>query len=110
MTRMVLDAGRRHSVRPGDIVKGLAGAAGIVGSDIGNIDVQEDLAFIEIKNAVAGEILEQAPVLSLHGIETKLSLVRTTTQEGGASTGEAPSRARMLTPPPVRKRNERRAR
>jgi ATP-dependent RNA helicase DeaD len=110
MTRMVLDAGRRRGVRPGDIVKGLAMAAGIVGSDIGNIDVQEDLAFIEVKNAAAGQILEHAPVLSLRGVETKLSLVRTTTQEGGAPKGEAPPSARKLTRPPAGKRDERRPR
>ena len=91
MTRLLLEAGRKKGVRPGDIVKALASAAGIAGSDIGNIDVQEDLAFIEVKNAAAGQILEHAPVLHLRGVETKLSLVKTTPGVTTAPTDEPPT-------------------
>jgi ATP-dependent RNA helicase DeaD len=106
MTRMVLDAGRKRGVGPGDIIKALAMASGIVGSDVGNIDVQEDLAFIEIKDAAAGAVLEHAPVLKLRGIDTKLSLVRTSAFDSSAPRSEAtsspPSAARKPARPPMR--------
>jgi len=76
MTRLVLDAGRRRGVRPGDIVKSIATDAGIPGSDIGNIDVQADATFIEVRSAVASKILERAGVVALRGGEANLSLAR----------------------------------
>ncbi len=76
MTRLILDAGRRSGVRPGDIVKGLTADAGIPGAAIGNIDVQDELALIDVKNAVAAKILKLAPVLMLRGGAANLSLAR----------------------------------
>ncbi len=76
MTRLALDAGRRSGVRPGDIVKSLTADAGIPGSAIGNIDVQDELALIDVKTAVAAKILKRAPVLMLRGGAANLSLAR----------------------------------
>ena len=76
MTRLVLDAGRRRGVRPGDIVKSIATDAGIPGSDIGNIDVQADATFIEVRSTVASKILERAAVVTLRGGDANLSLAR----------------------------------
>ncbi len=76
MTRLVLDAGRRAGVRPGDIVKSLTADAAIPGSAIGNIDVQEDVALIDVKNTVAARILKGTPVLMLRGGAANLTLAR----------------------------------
>ncbi len=75
-TRLVLDAGRRRGVRPGDIVKSIATDAGIPGSDIGNIDVQADATFIEVRSSVATKVLELAAVVTLRGGDANLSLAR----------------------------------
>jgi ATP-dependent RNA helicase DeaD len=74
MTRLVLDAGRLRGVRPGNIVKSLTTDAGIPASAIGNIDVEDDLAFIDVRNATASKLLKRAPVLRLGRVEAKLSL------------------------------------
>lgn len=76
MTRLVLDAGRRRGVRPGDIVKSIAGDAGIPGSDIGNIDVQADATFIEVRSTVASKVLEHAAIVTLRAGDANLSLAR----------------------------------
>ena len=75
-TRLVLDAGRRRGVRPGDIVKSIAGDAGIPGSDIGNIDVQAEATFIDVRSSVASKILELAAVVTLRDGDANLSLAR----------------------------------
>ncbi len=76
MTRLVLDAGRRRGVRPGDIIKSVAKDAGIPGSDFGNIDVQDDATFVEVRSTVASKILERAAIVSLRGGEGHLTLAR----------------------------------
>ncbi len=83
MTRLVLDAGRRRGVRPGDIVKSIATDAGIPGSDIGNIDVQADATFIEVRSSVASKVLERAGVVRLQRGEANLSLARPKAQKSG---------------------------
>jgi ATP-dependent RNA helicase DeaD len=77
MVRLVLDAGRRRGVRPGDIVKSLT-ADGIPGSAIGNIDVQDDLAFIEITSAAASKALGRDGRIRLRRGAARLTLARPT--------------------------------
>jgi len=74
MTRLVLDAGRRRGVRPGDIVKSLTSDAGVPASAIGDIDVQDDRAFIDVRAAAATRLLKSARVLRLRRVQAKLSL------------------------------------
>jgi hypothetical protein len=83
MTRLALDAGRRRGVRPGDIVKVITTSAGIPGSAIGDIDVQDELAFIEIKAAAANKVLKHLQTLRLGSIDAKLSLARPRTTKRG---------------------------
>jgi ATP-dependent RNA helicase DeaD len=74
MTRLILDAGRLRGVRPSDIVKSLTTDGGIPAPAIGNIDVGDDLAFIEVRTALARKLLTRSPVLQLRGVAARLSL------------------------------------
>jgi ATP-dependent RNA helicase DeaD len=76
MTRLVLDAGRRRGVRPGDIVKSLTSDAGIPGAAIGNIEVQDEIAFVEVKAAEAAKIIEHGRGLRLRGGMATFSVAR----------------------------------
>ncbi len=74
VTRLVLGAGRRRGIRPGDVVKGIATAAGIPGSSIGNIDVRDDQTFVEIKGPAAAKVLELVRILKFRGGQATLGL------------------------------------
>ena len=74
MTRLVLDAGRRQGIRPRDIAQRFAPAGANPGSAVGNIDVFDDIAFVEIeKSAVAG-VMARVRGLVLHGVEVHVDL------------------------------------
>ena len=74
MTRLVLDAGRRQGIRPRDIVETFAAEGANPGSVVGNIDVFDDIAFVEIeKSAVAG-VMEGVRGLVLHGVEVHVDV------------------------------------
>ena len=79
MTRLMLDAGRRRGVRPADIVKSLTTGTGVPASAIGDIDVKDDLAFIDVRSAAARKLLKGVQVLRLRRVDAKLSLARPTT-------------------------------
>jgi hypothetical protein len=70
-------------VRPGDIVKSITSDAGIPGSAIGDIDVQDDLTFIEVQSGVANKVLEHAGVVRLRRGVAKLTLARPKAKKGG---------------------------
>ena len=67
MTRLYVDAGRRRGVRPQDIVGSFTAEADIPGSAIGNIDLFDDFAFVEVEPRAARAILDHAANLTLRG-------------------------------------------
>ena len=59
MVRLFLSIGKKHQVRPGDIVGALAGESDMPGGAIGMIDMREKYSFVEIpkeyvKNVIQG--------------------------------------------------------
>jgi len=59
MQTLVIDAGRRDKLRPGDILGALTGDAGLVAADVGRIDVFAARAYVAISRARAGKALER---------------------------------------------------
>ena len=59
MKTLVIDAGRRDKLRPGDILGALTGDAGLVARDIGKIDVFATRAYVAITRALANKALER---------------------------------------------------
>ncbi len=57
MQTLVIDAGRRDKLRPGDILGALTGAAGLAADDVGKIDVFATHAYVAIRRALAGKAL-----------------------------------------------------
>ena len=54
---IVIDAGRKDKLRPGDILGALTGDAGLKAADIGKIDVYATRAYVAIKRDLAGKAL-----------------------------------------------------
>lgn len=56
MARIFLRVGRRDGVRPADIVGAIANEAGIVGDAIGDIDIYDTFAFVEVPEDAAEQV------------------------------------------------------
>ena len=65
MTRLHLDAGRRHGLRPGDVVGAFTSEADIPASAIGTIDLFDDFALVEVEQRAARKVLDRAAQLTL---------------------------------------------
>ena len=48
MERMFVNVGKKHRVRPQDIVGAIANEAGVPGRSIGSIDIYEDFTFVDV--------------------------------------------------------------
>ena len=57
MVTLWIDGGRKDKVRPGDILGALTGEAGIVGSEVGQIDIFDGHAYVAIKQASVDKAL-----------------------------------------------------
>jgi ATP-independent RNA helicase DbpA len=49
MVTIQIDAGRKHKIRPGDLLGALTGDAGLPGSQIGKIDIFEMMSFVAVE-------------------------------------------------------------
>jgi ATP-independent RNA helicase DbpA len=57
MVTLCIDGGRKNKLRPGDILGGLTGEAGITGSEVGKIDVFDNHTFVAIVRATVDQAL-----------------------------------------------------
>jgi ATP-dependent RNA helicase DeaD len=66
MTRLFINVGKDHRVRPGDILGTVAGESGIPGRLIGSIDMYDEYSFVEVPDDCADEVL-----MSMHHVRIK---------------------------------------
>lgn len=57
MVRLLVDLGHKQGVRPGDIVGAIASEAGIPGKAIGQIDIQQNRTYVDVKADLADRVL-----------------------------------------------------
>ncbi|MCP4807439.1 MAG: DEAD/DEAH box helicase [Proteobacteria bacterium] len=70
---LFLAVGRRHGIRPGDLVGALANECGIPGSLIGRITISEMKSFVRMPRDPAEYVLANHPTLQLRGRETRVA-------------------------------------
>jgi ATP-dependent RNA helicase DeaD len=68
--------GRRHGIRPADLVGALATEHGVAGRDVGRVTILERKSFVGLPNAVAERLLAAEPRLVIRGIEVRLARAR----------------------------------
>jgi len=56
MVTLCIDGGRKHKLRPGDILGALTGEGGVAGSEVGRIDIFDALTYV----AIMRQSVEQA--------------------------------------------------
>ena len=59
MTTLMIGAGRKDKVRPGDILGALTGDAGIPGTQVGKIAIFDFQAYVAVESVVAMQALER---------------------------------------------------
>ena len=59
MVTLAIDGGRKHKVRPGDILGALTGDAGIAGDQVGKINIFDFVAYVAIKRESARKALDR---------------------------------------------------
>ncbi len=57
MVRLSLNMGKKHGIRPNDIVGTIAFHADIPGSSIGKIFIQEKHSLVDVPETLAGQVL-----------------------------------------------------
>jgi ATP-independent RNA helicase DbpA len=57
MVTIQIDAGRKHKIRPGDLLGALTGDAGLVGSQIGKIDILDMASYVALEKDAARQAL-----------------------------------------------------
>lgn len=78
MVSLFVSAGTRDGVTPRDIVGLFTSKAGIVGTDVGRVDVRESHSTVEVASRVADQIIERASGATVKG---RRALIRR--DEGG---------------------------
>lgn len=74
MAKLFLNVGKKHHIRPGDVVGSIAGETGVSGSRIGSIDIFDDYTYVEIPEEFTDQVLEIMNSNTIKG--TKVSMER----------------------------------
>lgn len=67
MTRLFINLGKNHNVKPGDILGAIAGESGMPGRLVGSIDMYDRYTFVEVPRAQADRILESMSNAKIKG-------------------------------------------
>jgi len=67
MATLRIDGGKKHKVRPGDILGALTGKDGIAGKDVGKINVLDFSAYVAVNKSVAKDALHKLEKGKLKG-------------------------------------------
>jgi ATP-dependent RNA helicase DeaD len=93
MTRLFLRVGKRHGVRPADLVGAIANEAGISGEEIGDIDLYDAFSFVEVPSARAEQVLRALKSSRIRGQEPQPTIARPADADANGATAR-PARRR----------------
>ena len=66
MIRLSIDRGRKHGIRPGEIVGGIASRADIPGRGIGRITINEKSTLIDVQKEYVPAVLKKSGSYHFH--------------------------------------------
>lgn len=77
MTTLVIAAGRKDKMRPGDILGALTGEAGnLKGADIGKIEIHDRFSYVAVSQSIANLALERLQAGKIKGRKIRVHLVK----------------------------------
>ena len=71
ITKIYLNGGKKKKIRAGDIVGAISRIEGISGEDIGIIDVQDNVSYVDILNGKGNKVLEALKSITIKGKKLK---------------------------------------
>ncbi len=75
-TRFHLNLGRKHGIRPGDILGAIAGECNIPGSDIGEIEILDKFSFFNANSIHKDKILKKMKNNQIKGKKVKIEVTK----------------------------------
>lgn len=72
ITKLYINAGKKKKMRPGDIVGAITGIEGVEQADIGIIDVQDHVSYVDILNNKGGRVLTALQKGTIKGKQVKV--------------------------------------
>ena len=85
MARLFVPLGRQDGLRPGELVAAIANRVGLVGKQIGAIDILDRAAFVEVPTDRAAEVIDALMAGKIRGQKVTVKIAHP--DEGGARRG-----------------------
>jgi ATP-dependent RNA helicase DeaD len=76
MTRLFINVGKTHNVRPGDLVGAIAGETGLKGSQIGQISLQQNFSLVDVPSDEAQNVINKMGRAKIKGNKISIRLDR----------------------------------
>lgn len=76
ITKIYLNGGKKKKVRAGDIVGAICGINGLCGDDIGIIDIQDNVSYVEIMNGKGKKALDGLRRSTIKGKKLKVEIAK----------------------------------
>lgn len=76
MKTISISGGRKDKLRPGDILGALTGEAGISGSEVGKIEIQDKLSYVAVASSVADIALQKLREGRIKGQKFQVKIVK----------------------------------
>ena len=67
MIRLVLGAGRKVGIRPGDLVGAITGEAGVTSRSVGAIEIADNFSLVEVPESLADDIIAALRATQIRG-------------------------------------------
>ena len=98
MTRLFLRVGKKHGVRPADVVGAIANEAGLSGEAIGDIDLYDTFSFVDVPAASAAAVEAALNKTQIRGRPPQARLAVPNDHADGRAGGAARARGRSERP------------
>jgi ATP-dependent RNA helicase DeaD len=76
ITKLYIHAGKKKKMRPGDIVGAITSIEGVTQEDIGIIDIQDNVSYVDILNDKGGKVLTELQKGTIKGKQVKVQKAR----------------------------------
>lgn len=76
ITKLYLNGGKKKKIRPGDIVGAITNIDGITPDDIGIIDVQDSVSYVDILNGKGKKVIDALKEMTIKGKKIKVEKAR----------------------------------
>lgn len=76
ITKIYLNGGKKKKIRPGDIVGAISRIDGLTGDDIGIIDVQDNVSYVDILNGKGRKVLDTLRNITIKGKKLKCEIAK----------------------------------